>query len=326
MKKRSTGHSILHISLIAIVIGAIFTAFASEQGNMVLFADSNSNFFADSNTGEMYYMDMIVVADSICPDKYFADISVADGSATWHKRIALNSIARIKGYRFSLNTFDTDGKSVILNVNHDPIGTNIVFAGFGLFIAGVLILLIDRKSRIRVRIKNFHPPFNAKKMLNYIALGVVLLFAILLPDFKEKSQIPILNTVWLRIHVTFVMLSYSIFTICFVSSIIWLARKNKPEYLEQLERILHHAGVYLLAFGIITGSWWANISWGNYWNWDPKETWALVTLIAYSVPFHFEKCFANKKIYAIFMVCALAFVLMTYFGVNLWMPGLHSYA
>lgn len=326
MKRRSIGNLTLHISLIVIAVGGLISGLCSEKGNMTLFADSNSNFFANSNTGEMYYMDMITVADSICQKQYKAVISAADGTATWHKEIGLNRIARIKGYRFSLNSFGEDGKSVTLNVNHDPIGTNTVFAGFGLFIAGIVLLLADRKSRIRVRLGNFNPPFSSKKMFNYIFLGIILIFAILLPDFKEKSQIPILNTVWLRIHVTFVMLSYSILAVNCILSVIWLASKEKSAYLEQFERILHHFGVYLLALGIITGSWWANISWGSYWNWDPKETWALITLTAYSVPFHFEKCFANKKLYAYFMIFGLIFVLITYFGVNLWMPGLHSYA
>ena len=81
-----------------------------------------------------------------------------------------------------------------------------------------------------------------------------------------------------------------------------------------------------LAFGIMIGSVWANISWGNYWSWDPKETWSLITLIVYAIPLHRAKIrFLQKPLnYHIFNIFAFLFVLMTYFGVNL-LGGMHAY-
>jgi len=80
--------------------------------------------------------------------------------------------------------------------------------------------------------------------------------------------------------------------------------------------------------GIFLGAVWANISWGNYWSWDPKETWALITFLIYSIPFHQKiwRSLQNDKRYHLFMVLAFMSVLMTYFGVNYILGGLHSYA
>ena len=86
--------------------------------------------------------------------------------------------------------------------------------------------------------------------------------------------------------------------------------------------------VFLLTFGTFLGAVWANISWGNYWAWDPKETWALVTLLVYSFPLHGKvlKAFGNPRFFHAFLVVAFLCVLVTYFGVNLLLGGMHSYA
>ena len=86
--------------------------------------------------------------------------------------------------------------------------------------------------------------------------------------------------------------------------------------------------VFLLATGIFLGAVWANVSWGSYWSWDPKEAWALVTLIVYSVPLHHQSLpwFRSDRNYRLYSIIALASLLMTYFGVNYLLGGLHSYA
>jgi len=84
----------------------------------------------------------------------------------------------------------------------------------------------------------------------------------------------------------------------------------------------------LLAIGIFLGAVWANVSWGRYWGWDPKEVWALITLLVYSVPLHRKsiKLLQNPKYYHLYMLLAFLTVLMTYFGVNYFLGGMHSYA
>jgi ABC-type transport system involved in cytochrome c biogenesis permease subunit len=83
-----------------------------------------------------------------------------------------------------------------------------------------------------------------------------------------------------------------------------------------------------LAIGIFIGAVWANVSWGTYWNWDPKETWALITMMVYAAPIHSNslQAFRKPRVYHIYMLFAFLSVLITYFGVNLLLGGMHSYA
>ena len=87
-------------------------------------------------------------------------------------------------------------------------------------------------------------------------------------------------------------------------------------------------GVFMIAFGIIVGSVWANTSWGNYWSWDPKETWALITMLVYAVPLHsrFIPFLRKPKVFHIYCIFAFLSVLITYYGVNFFLGGMHSYA
>ena len=83
-----------------------------------------------------------------------------------------------------------------------------------------------------------------------------------------------------------------------------------------------------LGLGIFIGAIWANVSWGNYWSWDPKETWALITFMVYAVALHGQSLPAMRRprVYHIYMLLAFLSLLVTYFGVNCFMSGMHSYA
>ena len=85
-----------------------------------------------------------------------------------------------------------------------------------------------------------------------------------------------------------------------------------------------------LGFGIFIGAIWANISWGTYWSWDPKETWALITFMVYAAPAHrsFSPLAPRPATmrYHVYMTLAFLTILMTYFGVNYFLGGMHSYA
>ena len=107
----------------------------------------------------------------------------------------------------------------------------------------------------------------------------------------------------------------------------------KPRDLARLERLkglsmaMLYPAVALLAIGIFVGAVWANISWGNYWSWDPKEVWALITLLIYMAPLHGSiwKKFQKPLFYHIYSILAILSVLITYFGVNLVLGGVHAY-
>ena len=94
-----------------------------------------------------------------------------------------------------------------------------------------------------------------------------------------------------------------------------------------VERRLLRLAVFLLAAGIFLGAVWANVSWGSYWSWDPKESWALLTLLVYSIPLHSESLpwFRSTRHYLLYSIFSLLCLLMTYFGVNYLLGGMHSY-
>lgn len=157
-------------------------------------------------------------------------------------------------------------------------------------------------------------------------------------------------------HIAVIFTAYSIFTFLTLESIIELCRtKTKgrnsrikvtdssasgAETMASDSQPSHpymlHLGVFLLALGIVIGSVWAKIAWGRYWGWDPKETWALITLIIYLILLAFKHLNARRgettdrhkfeRLYHFLVIFAFLSVLMTYFGVNTFLPGLHSYA
>lgn len=95
-----------------------------------------------------------------------------------------------------------------------------------------------------------------------------------------------------------------------------------------LSRLMLYPAVFFLAAGIFLGAVWANVSWGKYWSWDPKEVWALITMMIYAVPIHHESLhfLRQPKWFHLYLILAFFTVLMTYFGVNYFLGGMHSYA
>ena len=98
--------------------------------------------------------------------------------------------------------------------------------------------------------------------------------------------------------------------------------------MRHLSLVLLYPAITCLAFGIFIGAIWANVSWGSYWQWDPKETWALITFMIYAAPLHSNSlpAFRNPRVYHLYVLLAFLSVLITYFGVNYLLGGMHSYA
>ena len=141
---------------------------------------------------------------------------------------------------------------------------------------------------------------------------------------------PVLQSPLLSIHVMTVMCAYALFALITLLSIVALVTKtpNNSKLSTLNSQLLLYPAVFLLTTGIFLGAIWANVSWGTYWSWDPKETWALITLMIYAVPLHAESmpCFRNPRFYHLYMIFAFLSVLTTYFGVNYLLGGMHSYA
>lgn len=143
---------------------------------------------------------------------------------------------------------------------------------------------------------------------------------------------PVLQSPLLSVHVALVMMAYSLFAVVALIAMraIWLCRKGETmesERLSALSRLLLYPGTGLLAGGIFIGAVWANVSWGTYWSWDPKETWALITLLVYAVPLHETPLDSpsHPQRYHLYVLTAFLSILMTYFGVNYFLVGMHSY-
>ena len=141
---------------------------------------------------------------------------------------------------------------------------------------------------------------------------------------------PILRTPLLGIHVTTIIIAYALLACTAVNAVVALCQKDAKKRAQQalLGRLLLYPATMLLASGIFIGAVWANLSWGRYWGWDPKEVWALVTLLVCSIGFHSHslRFFSKPKAFHIFCIVAFLAVLFTYFGVSYLLGGLHSYA
>lgn len=143
---------------------------------------------------------------------------------------------------------------------------------------------------------------------------------------------PVLQSPLLTIHVALVMIAYALLALITLLSVQGLVQSLRHSHTGEAERtlalsqLLLYPAVTLLSFGIFVGAVWANISWGSYWSWDPKETWALITLMIYAIPLH--KSFFSVSAFRHHLYILLSFltVLMTYFGVNYFLSGMHSYA
>ena len=164
-----------------------------------------------------------------------------------------------------------------------------------------------------------------------LTMGFCLLVAMMSGSNPPVTNLmPVLSSPLLCLHVAVIMMSYALFFFLMMMGIAGLISGKKTFNFQlstfNLAKRLLYPAVFLLTLGIIIGALWANISWGNYWTWDPKEVWALITLIVYAFPLH-PSLSISREPKKFFLYCTLAFfsVIITYFGVNLLLGGIHAY-
>jgi len=195
-----------------------------------------------------------------------------------------------------------------------------------LFVA-LCILLVSWLLRNRY---SFVVPFG------FLLSGFSLLVAWLGQKNPQITPLmPVLLSPWLSIHVSLIMMSYALFGFTTLNGIlaVILHFRNSERYSESIEKLtvisklMLYPAVFFLGIGIFIGAVWANVSWGSYWSWDPKEVWALITFLVYAAAFHTESVsrFNKPLFFHIYIVLAFLTVLMTYFGVNSLLGGMHSY-
>lgn len=159
-------------------------------------------------------------------------------------------------------------------------------------------------------------------------------------DPEITNLVPVLKSYWLTLHVSVITASYGFLGLGAILGLVnlimyALKRDNNKKRIEDSVKdltYLNHKsiiiGLYLLTIGTFLGAIWANESWGRYWGWDPKETWSLITIIVYTIVSHARLVPGIKGIftYNVLTLYGFSSVLMTYFGVNYYLSGLHSYA
>ncbi len=212
----------------------------------------------------------------------------------------------------------------VINSNYFPI-TNIY--EFGIFFIWFIVLIF-------LILTYYH-----KIKIGVIILPITLILTGIISSFYQVSNpiIPELKSNWLVVHVLSAVVAYGSFAVSFAFSVIYLWKNEIQDSrivkllppLNIIEEYLHKSIFFAMPFltlVIITGSIWAEYVWGTYWQWDPKETWSLITWLIYAIYIHGKvvKNWRGTKL-AIWSVLGFIFMIATFILVNILLPGLHNY-
>jgi cytochrome c-type biogenesis protein CcsB len=173
-----------------------------------------------------------------------------------------------------------------------------------------------------------------------VIIAGIFMFTAHLTDVDPQitNLVPVLKSYWLTIHVSILTASYGFFglgaILGFLTLIMFIFRKNRPhlddiiKHVTAINEIALIIGLAAITVGNFLGGVWANESWGRYWGWDPKETWAYVSIVVYAFVIHlrFVKSLNTPFVFATASLLAFSSILMTYLGVNFYLSGMHSYA
>lgn len=252
----------------------------------------------------------------------------------------------------------------ILKIFVQPKGIDFLWNGF-IIVTLVSFLLFTGNIILRWYVAQHAPWSNGYEMLVFVAWVLLLCglitfrksdFALPLATLFSGSLLfvsyldwlspeitnlmPVLKSVWLKVHVATIVSSYAPLALSavlgFMALILMIIRTKKTKKainiriteLSYINEISMTIGLFVLAIGTFLGGIWANESWGRYWAWDPKETWALISIIVYAIVLHLRFIPALKNHYVLNTASVFAFgsIIMTSFGVNYYLSGLHSYA
>lgn len=221
--------------------------------------------------------------------------------------------------------------------NHLPLSNGFETMQFMAFCSLILTLFLQKRFRMTL-------PFG------FLLCGLALMVSMLGESNPRITQLmPVLASPLLCIHVVVIMIAYALLAFVMLNGITALVihffgKVNKGrngiynnncddckvqiERLQVISQLILYPAVFLLTAGIFIGAVWANVSWGRYWGWDPKEVWALITLLIYALALHPDSLpwFRRPFFFHLFSVIAFLSVLITYFGVNFLLGGMHSYA
>ncbi len=332
----------LHTALVCILSGAVVTYYYGEMGTCTL-AQGQASFGYLTPQQQVSHFPFHLTLDSAqvvyhtdekTPQNYIAHITTQDKMTGEVQRgsVEMNQIYRSRGYRLCLQTLNAATNTCTLSVNHDPVGIGLTYAGYALLALSMISFFAEKSSR-------WYRTFQTNKsallpsLLGIGALAAFITYMMSTPEPGEQLP-PVLDSPLLGVHIFTIITAYLLLLGIALLSIVALCLRGQGKRNENRRTVLHTycemcltPAVFLLAIGIFIGAIWANVSWGRYWGWDPKETWALATLLIYALPLHRSSFPLFKRDVYFHTYCILAFasVLMTYFGVNHLLGGLHSY-
>ena len=302
---------LLHGSFGIILAGALLTFVGAERGYMHLRQGETYNFYVSEKDEmkkplpfemKLVFFDIEYHPGTNQPADYISFLKIDDKIS----QISMNRIHKRNGYRFYQMDYDRDEMGSILLVSRDPCGIAVTYAGY-------LLLFLFMTWLLFVRI--------GWKGILFVAVPTAFVWFFI---SKIKPMTPVLRTPILAAHVSVIMISYTLFLTMAVAGVAGLVRAALRDRMYRFNSIIIYPALFLLITGIFIGAVWANISWGRYWGWDAKETWALITMLLYAIPLH-KPCFSEKKKFLQFCAGAFLAVVMTFFGVTYFLGGVHSY-
>ena len=309
---------LLHLSFLIILAGALTTHLTSRRGMLHLregevtrtyWMKDEEGLYAKMEEMPFYLalkdFQIIYDADGTTPADYVSQVIISTKDGEEETTISMNNIGRAKGYRIYQTSYDDDEAGSVFTISYDPWGTGITYTGYLLLAVSMILVSLKKNANNKTvplkgaGVEGLLLAICATIMASYMVIAICM-----------RPLVPVLRSPFLFVHVGTICLSYILLVVSIV------------------RRSLLRPAVFLLATGIFLGAVWANVSWGTYWSWDPKESWALVTLLIYSLPLHEKSLqwFRSERNYRLYSLLALASLLMTYFGVSFLLGGMHSYA
>ena len=330
---------VLHLSILFILLGALLTMLTGQHGRMKLESNRpNSHFFINEH-GEITKealpfsltldrFEIETYPNSSKPKDYVSYLRLSDGQTQKDVVISMNNILKHKHYRFYQSDYDDKGNS-ILDVARDPWGIGVTYTGYALLFLSLVALVARPSLRGGTTKQSISRQSSRVITISWLSVLVVLL-VVLYIRMLTHPLLPVLRSPFFSLHISTIVTAYALLLGILVVGVIALIRpKNlaRMERLKSLSMAMLYPAVALLAIGIFIGAIWANVSWGNYWSWDPKEVWALITLLIYAAPLHEKlwKSFQKPLFFHIYGILAFLSVAFTYFGVNLLLGGVHAY-
>lgn len=305
----------LHSSFAIILIGAFTTFCTSNKGYLHLRQNKPTNSYTAEDeitrkplpfTVQLVLFEIIPIEEGSKQAADYMSFIKIDGEMN---QISMNKILKYKGYRLYQISYDSDEMGSILLVNYDPIGTPITYFGYFLLALTMSIILLRKIGW---------------KWAGIIAIPTLLLWYYI---SQVNPMTPILRTPLLAIHVSIIFISYLLLLIMAIFGGVGIYSIKLRDKLFCWNKKIIYPALFMLTAGIFIGAVWANISWGRYWGWDAKETWALITMLIYAFPLH-KKSFpkiTNPLYYHKYCLFAFLTVLMTFLGVSFILGGIHSY-